>query len=850
MPPTRQFPLLFCLFLLWPGLTGAGEEEFNHCRRLWLTGQYEQCIQLATEHEKADLSRGDRFSELKAQAQAATGKYADACETLKESIARHPLKIRNRWLLLELGPYAEKNWEIAAQKRQFEAILNGRGGPLPRDPANLVALAEFALTQRADPKQVEDVLLRKARADDPKNIEPWLVSGRLALDKRDFALAAENFTKAREMEPEHPEALFGMAQALAESDQTLARKLLQETLAINSRHAGALLAQAENLIHAEHYSAAFRRLDDILAVNPRHPEALALQSAILQLQNNGSEASKLRTQALAAWESNPRVDFLIGRTLSEKYHFTEGSQAQRQALQLQPNYLPALKQLAQDLLRLGQEAEGWQLADSVYQRDQYDIASYNLITLRDELEKFATLERNGLLVRMDRREAEVYGERVLQLLEEAKQTLGEKYAVSLNKPVLIEIFPRPADFAVRTFGLPGAGGYLGVCFGDVVTARSSTSENVHPINWESVLWHEFAHVLTLNKTHHQLPRWLSEGISVYEERQRDSRWGERMNSAYQKMIEQGELVPISQLSGAFLAPPSPHHLMFAYFESSLVVEYIVNNYGHSALLAILDDLAIGMKINEAIPRHTVPMPELEKEFAAFVKRASRLYNWSVEKSPVDFEEMLRQKDPVHELLAWARRHPRHYAGLTRCGELLLTRKHPAEAADMFQRAAGLVPQDTGPRSALAQLAELQQQTGDPEERETLEQLIRWDDKAAGALQRLLELNMAGQNWDAVQDHADRLISVRPMLSQSYAALAAAAEHYRRPQQATAALQTLLKLEPADSADLHYRMAVQYHQQHDQEKARRHVLQSLEQAPRYRSALQLLLDLQKNSSSSP
>ena len=33
----------------------------------------------------------------------------------------------------------------------------------------------------------------------------------------------------------------------------------------------------------------------------------------------------------------------------------------------------------------------------------------------------------------------------------------------------MEIFPQQKDFAIRTFGLPGGAGFLGVCFGTVVT---------------------------------------------------------------------------------------------------------------------------------------------------------------------------------------------------------------------------------------------------------------------------------------------------------------------------------------------------------------------------------------------
>ena len=53
-----------------------------------------------------------------------------------------------------------------------------------------------------------------------------------------------------------------------------------------------------------------------------------------------------------------------------------------------------------------------------------------------------------------------------------------------------------------------------------------------------------------------------------------------MNPQYREMILGGEMTPVSQLSSAFLAPKTPLHLQFAYFESSLVVEYLVEQLRH------------------------------------------------------------------------------------------------------------------------------------------------------------------------------------------------------------------------------------------------------------------------------
>jgi len=80
-----------------------------------------------------------------------------------------------------------------------------------------------------------------------------------------------------------------------------------------------------------------------------------------------------------------------------------------------------------------------------------------------------------------------------------------------------------------------------------------------------------------------------------------------------------ELTPISKLSGAFLSPESELHLQFAYYESSLVVEFLVQRYGLEKLRAILRNLGEGMEINEAIAKHTEAMDKLESEFAAFTK---------------------------------------------------------------------------------------------------------------------------------------------------------------------------------------------------------------------------------------
>ena len=184
-------------------------------------------------------------------------------------------------------------------------------------------------------------------------------------------------------------------------------------------------------------------------------------------------------------------------------------------------------------------------------------------------------------------------------MRRARKTLVEKYGVTLNEPVIVEVFPQQKEFAVRTFGLPGAEGLLGVCFGRVVTARSPASQGEHPSNWEAVLWHEFCHVVTLGKTRNKMPRWLSEGISVYEEGQENATWATAFDPRYRKLILSSGLTPLSRLSSAFLTAKTPLDVQFAYFESALAVAFLIERFGLPNLKNLLDDLGAGLSLNRA-----------------------------------------------------------------------------------------------------------------------------------------------------------------------------------------------------------------------------------------------------------
>ena len=420
----------------------------------------------------------------------------------------------------------------------------------PRHYANasgFVTMGRFYLLRGADARKVLDQCYDVVTKKEPDYVEAYFAIAEMALSKEDYALAAETLRKAPKAAALDPRFHYLLASALEPEDRAGTAKALAEALKINPRHVDSLLLEADQLIDGERYTEAEDVLERVLKVNPHEPRAFANKAVLAHLRNDSEAETAARQKALARWAANPEVDHQIGRKLSQKYRFAEGAARQKQALVFDRDYLPAKVQLCQDLLRLGDEEEGWRLAEEIFGKDGYNVLAYNLITLRDRLAGFRTLSGDGLVVRMEGREADLYGQRVLALLRRARKTLAERYGVTLEEPVIVEIFPQHKEFAVRTFGLPGADGLLGVCFGRVVTANSPASQGEHPANWEAVLWHEFCHVVTLNKTHNKMPRWLSEGISVYEEGRENPTWATPLDPRFRAMILGDALDPAEPL---------------------------------------------------------------------------------------------------------------------------------------------------------------------------------------------------------------------------------------------------------------------------------------------------------------
>ncbi len=831
---------LIVLALGWPAAAQVldtqkilEQEQLAQVREAFDRGIYERAA-AACEYEISSHAVLPGWHEMLARCRMAIGGTESALKACADGVKAHPQE-------LSLLALQHEFLSVTGQADEAKAVLQAvnaaaRQKPLKdRSAEDLVALGTAASAAGADPAKVISQYFVAAKKKDPKLEASYLAVAALALKHSDYKRAADELRLGLKQHGESPSLRFGLACAFAPSDRAESMKHIERVLETNARHEGALVLRAEHLISAERFDEAEESLTKATEINSGSPRAWALRSVIATLRDNDpAKASESRAKALEQWPRNPEVDHVIGACLSKAYRFAEGAQQQREVLALDPNYLPAKLQLAHDLMRLGDTDEAWKLAAEVREADGYNTQAHNLGLLEKEMAKYRSEQQNDFIFRMTDHDWQVYGPRALALLREAKAVLGPKYGHTFDKPTRVEFFPSQQDFAIRTFGALGGQGLLGVCFGTVITVNSPGSLAHGRNNWESTLWHEFCHVVTLSVTHNRMPRWLSEGISVYEEKQRDPAWGMRMDAKWRKMIlEDSKLTPLGEMSSAFMKAESSDDMLFAYYESSAAVDWMIATHGWDKFRALLAELATGTRINDALAKHLAPMDQLEPAFAdhmiALAKNYAPKADWT--------------KPEGDDLAAYLKDHPTNLTALRAAADDALDAKQWDKALTIGQKLIDLEPEDTTGDSgywikgkALHQLNKLDEET------QLLRTLAAKSADALPVFLRLIELDTKAQRWPELQQDAARAFSLNPFLQQPNEALAQAAEALHQNDAAIEHNERLLQLSPTNPAMIRFKLATLLKDK-DGAKAKRHLLEALVLAPRFRDAQQLLLQMQ-------
>jgi tetratricopeptide (TPR) repeat protein len=266
------------------------------------------------------------------------------------------------------------------------------------------------------------------------------------------------------------------------------------------------------------------------------------------------------------------------------------------------------------------------------------------------------------------------------------------------------------------------------------------------------------------------------------------------------------------------------------------VEFLIERYGLETLKRILTDLGAGMPINESLQRYSGSLAELDQEFAAYAEKIANglapQADWARPKVGADAT--------AGELAGWLKENPNNYLGLERLAGARIQEKNWSDAERILLRMLVMYPEDKTAYSRLAGV--YREQNLVDKETVVLEKWLSISCDAVPAYLRLIELHSRTQNWEGVKRAAQRMLGANPLMSAPHRALAVAAEATGDVDLAIGALATTLRMSPLDEVDLHFRLARLLQNKGDLAAAKRHVLQALEEAPRFRAGHDKLLEI--------
>jgi tetratricopeptide (TPR) repeat protein len=507
----------------------------------------------------------------------------------------------------------------------------------------------------------------------------------------------------------------------------------------------------------------------------------------------------------------------------------------RRAIELSPRLWDAHLSLGMSLLRLGQMETGRAAVEKAFKGDPFNVWAKNTLDLLDSMENFHETKRGPFVIKAAAAESDLLGPYAANLLEEAAAKLTAKYRFTPKGPITVEIFQNHEDFAVRALGIPGLGA-LGVCFGPVIAQDSPSAREAGEFNWGSTLWHEFTHVITLQMTEYRIPRWFSEGLSVYEERRARPGWGDDWNMMFVRSFAAGRWFKIADLDAAFQRPRTAQDVPIAYFEASQVCEFIVDRFGFDAVLNMLamyrdkartpDILRQVLKLSEA---------DFDREFNAYIEAKARPWQQAL-----DSENNLIASLSKERVLQLLQTHET-FALRIRAAELFAADGDMATAASHYIRALELFPYVTGRGNAYESLAKLLENKGDQAQAAAvLDRLVKTDENNLEALKTIARIRSSlGQRQQAL-DALEASFYINPFDYKLHAQAGELSFELKNFSQALSEFQATLALQPPNIAEANYNVATAYHALGRQPEAKRAVLRALEAAPRYEKAQELLL----------
>jgi tetratricopeptide (TPR) repeat protein len=758
---------------------------------------------------------------------ASRGNYNEAVRLLEGPAAAQP----TGEAALELGLLLRRQLGRTDAGTQYLNRIVQRAGQV-QDAASLfrAARAAHVLGLMQDANAYYRIA---ARSGDPAIETGW---GWLFLETNNPPEALKSFKQVTAKDAEWAPAYVGVARTLAGENPVAAAAAAERALEIDPELADAHLVLAEMELDNTRYDAARDRIDRVLKTNPSHLDARSLLAAMAYVRGDTATFDAEVGKVLAINPAFGEVYRVAGELTARNYRFDEAVVLTRKALSLDPQNIRAGSDLGLQLMRAGDEPEARRVLERTFKAFPYDQVTFNLLALLDKLEKFEVIQDGDLIFKFHPDETKVLREYAIPLAKTALQKLSALYQFTPKGPILIEVFPVHDDFAVRNLGLPGLVGALGACFGRVVSIDSPRAKAPGDFSWQATLWHELAHVITLQMSNQRVPRWVTEGISVYEEGRERPAWGRDMEVPFALALEREQTLKLRDLNSGFTKPET---IALAYYEASLVIDHILATHGDAALRTLLRTYGEGLEGEEALKKALgVSFDQLQVTFDKMLDQRFGAVRAALRDTAKPGDE--KTGGDIASLRAAAADRPGSYRAQFALGSALAKQGDKA-AFEPLEKAAALVPLAIGPDSPHAVMGRLAEQVGDTQRAiKEYTQLLAHDHTAIEAARRLADLSAKANDLTSAALANERIVELDPFDSAGHVGLGQVALKSGNAPVAIREFTVALSVGPADRASAHCDLAESYLAAGRTADAKREALAALEIAPSFERAQDLLL----------
>jgi len=703
----------------------------------------------------------------------------------------------------------------------YTALLNGTATPA------IKAEAAWALNDRKTANRWFQRALEEAPDDTATRVR-W---GDLYADSHQNADAIELYREVLAQDADDAYARLGAARVFVGSFEGAANEILGDLLDDSSidngaRAAGLMLIATMSLEGGNHQEA-LQNLDEaekIIASDDWPPLDIYALRAAADLVNN-IEASEWTERALAY---NPRYGGIYATpayfyVITRRYR--DAIELYQKAVDIDPGLATAHEELGINLLRDNQISRARKHLEIAYREDPFSPRAVNTLRLLDSFANFRLVEdmpgKQGdmpVILRLHKDEADVIAPYAIELVRSSIAEFSRRYDFALREPVIIEMYPDHEDFAVRTAGMPGLG-ILGATFGYVVAMDSPSGRPPHAYQWGTTLWHEMAHVFTLEATDHRVPRWFSEGISVYEEWRSGPNQGVRMPMSVYSAMRKDIFLPIARLDEGFIRPTYEGQVLVSYMQAGLVCQLIDRDFGTTKLRGLLQAFGNGQQTAAAIETVLgITADQFDEAFAEYIDSTYGAVTADLD----DWHDTQLQIN----LDAKAGKWPDVRANAMRLAEMMPQYVEP----DSPYLALATAHEELGDRSAALDTLETFWQKGgyDPASLKKLAAGLGEAGRQPDAIAVLRSINMV--------DPMDR--ELHGILGDRLLGAGLAADALQE-------FEIALALDPHDKATAWYRIAQAHYQLGDIAASQQSLLQALDVAPNFRPAQRLLLELADN-----